>query len=158
MGSVTKEQGIICTAEEVRGLLDGSRTQIRRVIKPQPVVTKRGCPSWGTLGGKRIRNGPRSAFGGSMVTMTELIGEYCPYGVPGDRLWVRAKRQPSPGGGSWYEADYPSFGRIPDGYDSAWKPPSRMPREASRITLELTDVRANLDDEWAWALTVKVVK
>ncbi|CDN87367.1 hypothetical protein BN948_01789 [Hydrogenophaga intermedia] len=72
----------------------------------------------------------------------------CPYGQPGDRLWVREAwrtvaeadalppRDLTPAHRIWYEADgldQPGFGR--------YRPGMFMPRWASRILLEVTDVR-----------------
>lgn len=90
------EHPILFTGEMVRAILNDRKTQTRRVVKPQPKVSANGCPSWGhpKVDGKprgRIRNGPRFCAGGRNVTMTELIGEYCPYGQPGDKLWVRER-------------------------------------------------------------------
>lgn len=83
------ERPILFSGPMVRAILDGRKTQTRRVAKPQPTVTLSGCLSWKAPAGKRIPGGPRSCFGGRAVTATELIGEYCPHGQPGDRLWVR---------------------------------------------------------------------
>lgn len=64
----------------------------------------------------------------------------CPYGVAGDRLWVREtfalhdNRQPPI---IYYRADDPQKYES----DGAWKPSTQMPRWASRITLEITKVR-----------------
>lgn len=76
------------------------------------------------------------------------VGIKCPYGDPGDRLWVRETWQ------VWTEFDdtrprdlpaiarthvnYPADGNV---WDSRRRPSIHMPRRASRITLELTDVR-----------------
>lgn len=70
---------------------------------------------------------------------------HCPYGGPGDRLWVRETfNRTDPGGLNglyYYRADtgFP-WGDAYIGIE-AWKPSIFMPREASRITLEITDVR-----------------
>ena len=161
---MTKERPIIFSGAMVRAILADHKTQTRRVVKPQPIITERGCPSWGTPGGKRIRNGPRSAFGGSMVTMTELIGEYCPYGIPGDRLWGKETCMiwTRDDGAQNYGiprpviyADDPKWLTVqrdatrlrsegyPRGGISCWKLTSsiHMPRWASRILLEVTGVR-----------------
>jgi hypothetical protein len=73
----------------------------------------------------------------------------CPYGQPGDRLWVRETwNKFPPWEGYFYAADDHSFG-IGECDDSdhiephnlRWKPSIHMPREASRLTLEITEVR-----------------
>ena len=62
----------------------------------------------------------------------------CPYGQPGDRLWVRETFAVPPGSTEQAEAVYrASF----DPGDVTWTPSIHMPRWASRITLTITDVR-----------------
>lgn len=113
MTTAVRERPILFSGPMIRAILDGRKTQTRRVIKPQPVG------AWAAPG--------KTA---------------CPYGVPGDRLWVRETWRPSQTGeGSrcpaWYAADGA------DGEHVRWKPSIFMPRWASRITLEITriDVR-----------------
>jgi hypothetical protein len=65
----------------------------------------------------------------------------CPYGQPGDRLWVRetfrSKQQCGETIDWTYRADCPALTE----YLFPWKPPIFMPRQASRITLEIVSVR-----------------
>jgi hypothetical protein len=70
----------------------------------------------------------------------------CPFGLEGHRLWVRETfaapwgldyKFPSGESGIFYRADNPA--KFPD--DGSWKPSIFMPRKASRITLEITEVR-----------------
>lgn len=61
----------------------------------------------------------------------------CPYGKPGDRLWVRETWGNENGGGYLYKA---SHEHMTPG-DNRWRPSIHMPRAASRILLEITDVR-----------------
>jgi hypothetical protein len=65
-----KLRPIIFSGEMVRAILDGRKTQTRRVVKPQPT----GAPIYDPAIGWRFPGGPNIN---------------CPYGVPGDRLWVR---------------------------------------------------------------------
>jgi len=154
---------ILFSAPMVRAILDGRKTQTRRVVKPQPTVTENGCPRWGTYDGRKMHMVPRRAGGGSAVTMTDLIGEYCPYGRVGDQLWVRETWHPFGTGKhpNWmsdrvlYRADneglqpfdgcashpLPSPVEWSGRQTSAWKPSIFMPRWASRLTLEITSVR-----------------
>lgn len=80
-----KERPIPFNGEMVRAILDGRKTQTRRVVKPQP----RGI--WGSgvaLPGNSL--GVRSdAFHVHANVQSESRHLYCPYGKPGDRLWVR---------------------------------------------------------------------
>lgn len=61
------------------------------------------------------------------------IVDYCPFGQPGDRLWVRETFAHEPGVGTVYRADR--------GPRPKWTPSIHMPRSLSRITLEITDIR-----------------
>jgi hypothetical protein len=66
----------------------------------------------------------------------------CPYGVPGDRLWVRETFSPHPEfPGYIYRADRGGDYQGAAQGDFTWKPSIHMPRAASRITLEITDIR-----------------
>lgn len=150
-----KEHPILFSGPMVRALQDGSKTQTRRVVKPQPThfnpvgVPRRVIPTGGP---------------------SDVIR--CPYGQPGDRLWVRE---------SWQFYDWTEDGQpcarfaadnattwplripeeqadrlneiwaglsAPENYsidnharDRRWRPSIHMPRWASRITLEITGVR-----------------
>jgi hypothetical protein len=158
-----REHPIIFSAPMVRAILEGRKTQTRRVVKPQPNSGPNGSMvdlmggEWGLLDG-------------------DLSGNWrCPYGQPGDRLWCRE---------TWAETDrtdgvpvvtYAAGGCIAVGrkhgcaddyliHDYAltetpepdrWRPSIHMPRWASRITLEITDVRVqrvqdiSATDAWA---------
>ncbi len=88
------EYPILFTGDMVRAILDGRKTQTRRVIKPQPDVHPWGAWHWGYnlyKGDKRrIRCGPRSIGAGSKVPVGETLREYCPWGQAGEStLWVR---------------------------------------------------------------------
>jgi hypothetical protein len=149
-----RERPILFSGEMVRAILDGRKSVTRRVVKPQPVP------------------GDQRPF--SIIQREQRIlpsGEdfnnvRCPYGQPGDRLWVRetwgAGTRPCPSAG-WrdgieYRADMallqdeldllPLRSDVvpPDGFEwdsvrTGWHPSIHMPRWASRITLEITDVR-----------------
>jgi hypothetical protein len=149
-----KERPILFSGPMVRALLDGSKTQTRRVLKqavgPSLSVDcdDQGIAELSWLYG----DGP----GHDVNERTKRVS--CPYGVPGDRLWVRETFQ----GPMWEEStwdpdtDYhkPEFceyradgGPVPEYVDfednlhQGWKPSIHMPRWASRITLEVTGVR-----------------
>ena len=134
----TKERPILFSAPMVRALLDGSKTQTRRVVKPQPVYDGRFAGGW-KLKGKK---------GHEAATCSPFIAEVCPYGQPGDRLWVREsfahiyRDNSSPERRSFEDVAYMADGRgIDIGAYGSWKPSIHMPRWASRITLEITGVR-----------------
>jgi len=123
------ERPILFNGPMVRAILDGRKTQTRRVVKPQP----KGTPELGGFG--------RLWFDGRDDMQ-------CPYGVRGDRLWVREAwksnstfndqppRDIPPGCRVFYLAD-PSYS--PDA--ARYRHARFMPRWASRITLEVTGVR-----------------
>lgn len=75
----------------------------------------------------------------------KLTTDGCPYGIPGDRLWVREAWAPlstfDPTElGYLYRADHHKGLEKKDG-DQKWKPSIHMPRAASRITLEITGLK-----------------
>lgn len=146
-----RERPILFSGPMVRALIDGRKTQTRRIVKPQPEQQEGRGPSWGTPGGPRIPNGPRFAGGGRKVSMTDLIGQYCPYGAPGDRLWVRETCSlmtidPVAGAVSRSLSTEEARQRTRFAADGTepygrWTPAIHMPRWASRLTLEVTGVR-----------------
>jgi len=142
-----KERPILFSAPMVRALLDGSKTQTRRVVKPQPEWDGK----WFQWGGHK----PNSKYGacaGNSLSTTFWMLDACPYGKPGDRLWVRetwahdaesveqcrAAHEDAMGGGT-YGPYYRATESAPDTLH--WRPSIHMPRWASRITLEVTGVR-----------------
>ncbi|AVO94096.1 hypothetical protein [Klebsiella pneumoniae] len=142
-----KERGMIFNGEMVRAILDGRKTQTRRIIKD--------C----TVGRDQISKFiqiEKKFIGCYPEDVPELIRECCPYGVPGDRIWVReAFRVHSRATdvatlvykaserNSWTEQTH----RVPvavcnkPATPEKWTPSLHMPRWASRILLEITDVR-----------------
>ena len=129
MDSKVKERGIVLHAHEVRGVLDGRQTQIRRVVKPQPDDdAKITMGEIGTsLGVAYIGN----ATSGGIVTRVP-----CPYGRPGERLWV--KETFAIADSPKRHVEYAADGRLAM---LKYSPSIHMPRWASRITLEITGVR-----------------
>lgn len=122
-----KERPIIFSTEMVRAILDGRKTQTRRVIKPQPYYE--GSPPWNWKCKQMIWSRCYEA------TLKKEMYIACPYGQVGDRLWVREAFFPIPHTKEvWYKADDVS-GNV------TWKPSIHMPRRASRILLEITKIR-----------------
>ena len=124
-----KERPILFSAPMVRALLNGSKTQTRRAVKPSPVADIRFC------GGAYIPTNKH----GDIAVEAPHIASFSPYGQPGDRLWVRE---------TFIDASSALHSCViyrADGDDQAcgqsWKPSIFMPRWASRIMLEITDVR-----------------
>ncbi|CAG0966332.1 hypothetical protein MTYP_01013 [Methylophilaceae bacterium] len=124
---------ILFSTPMVRAILDGRKTQTRRVIKPQPD----GGVQNGVIG-------PLNGVGNLLV---------CRLGQPGDRLWVRETfcpiypQNPNYNGGNPIEYDYAATYKHGDrlgdsiGIKKKWAPSIHMPRAASRITLEITGIR-----------------
>lgn len=158
----TKTRSIHLYGNEVRGIRDGRQTQIRRVVKPQPV--------WGGTPSCRWLDCNVEPEDQRYGVWRESGDVPCPYGVPGDRLWVKEafyidllsyargplpKNMPAeiaeghPAGGSWlyYRADGECCQQIPECCCSEypgktpWRSSIHMPRWASRLTLEVADVR-----------------
>lgn len=135
-----KEKPIIFTGDMVKAILEGRKSMTRRPLKPQPKVHE-----WQ---GKKF------------------IAEKCPYGVPGDRLWVRETwalifngedclhsedEDPCPCEACHIEYRTDTNSKYPAGWEEdearsnddapKWRPSIHMSRWASRITLEITNVR-----------------
>lgn len=149
------ERGILFSGPMVKALLTGTKTQTRRVVKPQPDRVRDGEPYW-NVGGYRVYS-----FRG--VTNPLRMGTHnplaCPYGKPGDILFVRESFQPiladgvkfrdaDYGNGNGYAIRYPATDGVIDFYDEvndritcSVKPSIHLPKWASRIWLEITDVR-----------------
>nr|DAP97650.1 MAG TPA: ASCH domain protein [Caudoviricetes sp.] len=163
-----KERPVIFNGEMVRAILDGRKTQTRRVMKPQPEPCYRGGHWWPSNAFKtmlhieeQMQNG-QSGWKG-------LAGDACPFGQVGDRLWVRETFAvlgnedgcPIDWDGNlikgdekqaariykascWQEPGNYGLWSIPDRdtqYEGTWRPSIHMPRWASRILLEITAVR-----------------
>jgi hypothetical protein len=152
-----KERPILFSGPMVRALLAGTKTQTRRVVKPQPPAE---CSriDVGPYHPTIIRRGEEEpgpeTFGA--FTHDGEWGVRCPYGRPGGRLWVRENGWERPhrtarmmrdGADTWprYEYDAEPLMCWEDGELKrlSWKrrPSIHMPRWASRITLEITGVR-----------------
>ena len=143
-----KEHGMIFNADMVRAILDGRKTQTRRIMKPQPEPCPRGGHWWRSNVFKtmlhvedEMQNG-KGGWGG-------LVGDACPFGDVGDRIWVRetwAEAGASAPDLKLYRANYPEhvpsiYENVPPAEEIRWTPSIHMPRWASRILLEITGVR-----------------
>lgn len=138
-----KERPILFSAPMVRAILDGSKTQTRRVVKPLPAADQSPQLVVGSSGFHFVLDQTPMTY-----PNVRRIRWDCPYGQPGDRLWVRETFAKIIGqSGGWIETDYRatySHGdRLGDslGIKKRWTPAIHMPRAASRITLEVTGVR-----------------
>lgn len=132
-----KERPILFTAPMVRAILDGSKTQTRRIDKYMSKYPPAMQPDLGLLA--------KSKHGESLLTATweatngKFTASFCPYGKVGDRLWAR-EAFCFPNGQdkiAWYRAD----SEWANDALVKWKPSIHMPRRTSRILLEITGVR-----------------
>lgn len=129
-----KERPIIFSAQMVRAILSGAKTQTRRVMKVR-------CHS--ICEGDDGKLWPWSED----AELAEDFWHPCPFGKPGDRLWVRETFAAAIYSDGMRLVEYKADRSLSDfdGYDDPaggrWRPSIHMPRWASRITLEITDVR-----------------
>lgn len=156
------ERGMIFNGEMVRAILDGRKTQTRRIMKIQPEHSG--------LGLRRVTDSKNGNDDGKYFwSSSDACGLKarsksftCPFGAVGDRIWVRETFQ-----GPLFDYEqmesyledsskfekpefcqYAADGKpAPEYYDAddnlrhGWRPSIHMPRWASRILLEITDVR-----------------
>lgn len=137
------ERPILFSAPMVRALLAGTKTQTRRVVKPIPRWAEQFpiCKPDVMAAGHQIWwwNGEHDGVG---------VSQDCPYGAPGDVLWVKETYRLTSGDDALkpsdarrearYAADHGAA--IPAGFGKL-RPSIHMPRWASRISLTITDVR-----------------
>lgn len=137
-GFEMKEKPILFKGEMVRAILEGNKTQTRRIVKG---FTPPNCN--GNHEG-RIEDGfCKWYLDGNLATLpVEWIK--VPFGTVGDRLWVRETFSPhpeAPGFGYLYRADRGGDYQGAVQGDFKWKPSIFCTRSASRITLEIVSVR-----------------
>jgi oligoribonuclease NrnB/cAMP/cGMP phosphodiesterase (DHH superfamily) len=159
-----EERPILFSGAMVQAILEGRKTQTRRIVK-----------HYGTNLIRRVSGPSRDGtfdfiFPDELDPAKDGIGHLvkCPYGQPGDRLWVREtwKPHPDPVNNALIIYKTTDGGCWPD---LPWRPSIHMPRWASRILLEITGVRVerlqeisekdaiaegieriNAGDHWAW--------
>ena len=139
------EKSIVVADWEARAFVEGRKTQIRRLVKPQPYLDCVGIVTHGKEWLQRIPDGDGKVF--HLANVTERLK--CPFGQPGDRLWVKERWWPlyqeEGQQGVLYEADraliMPKFWN--EGYlkeaankgKDGFRPAQQMNAWASRITL-----------------------
>jgi hypothetical protein len=152
-----KERGWPAHAHEIRAILDGRQSQFRRALSFQP------NPEFTDFAGPEMYAPTEVDSEGEEYPGEEVFGIYCkdgqwglpcPFGKPGDRLWVRetfgqmrwdclTSRRPAEVRTVYKAGPHPFDKDVPHGWqkENRWRPSVQMPRRASRITLEMTDVR-----------------
>ncbi len=153
---MSRERAIIFSGPMVRAILEGRKTQTRRVLREQPTVweTRRVC-------GVDVWKAGKYQYWPPGVTNASMPGEVhphawggrehlarCPYGVPGDRLWVRETLRQNLMHEWTYALDAAPVLADDETAAVVWAhhkdsnacPSIYMPRWASRITLEVVSV------------------
>lgn len=133
-----KTRPIIFQPDMVKAILDGRKSQTRRVVKPQPQKQHHMAKD------PDLSREGRNIVPWAVLTNAGNVVESfikCPYGVPGDRLWVRETfafhnfcYPKSEGARITYKADREVHG-------IKWKPSIHMPFTYCRLTLEITNIR-----------------
>jgi len=124
-----KERPILFNTEMVKAILEGRKTQTRRVIKDQP------------LSGRSIKHYSDNEWvvysdSDPIVTLYTIK---CPYGQVGDRLWVREMWDYT---GQGLDCVYKADAKPTDIFPwEKYRPSIFMPRWASRITLEIVEIK-----------------
>lgn len=146
---MSRERPILFSAPMVRAILAGTKTQTRRALRkqfaPDAVVAEVAAT---TPEGWQMSGHSGLWWDDADACIDDAIR--CPYGQPGDRLWVRETFMHEPADYCWeasvsipcrpastvYRADFPESQP-----GEGWTPSIHMPRSLSRITLEVTGIR-----------------
>lgn len=135
------EKPILFSGEMVRAILAGRKTQTRRTVKKQPITGD-------------VKPTKDNGIWSSQTDRSVVSYFACPYGQPGDRLWIKETFRLSESNDcACYEPCGCKVG-VPiyratanmereEKTDPPWKPSIFMPRKYSRITLEIEAVRAD---------------
>jgi hypothetical protein len=132
-----KESPILFSGSMVRAILAGTKTQTRRIVNPQPIAD--AMWSGGFYLQSKAVNTALKTFNDARGAPLQGDPTPCPYGAPGDRLWVRESWQSHIG--TYGESLVYAYRATDDERAGPWRPSIHMPRAAARITLEVTDVR-----------------
>ncbi len=136
---MSEERPILFGGPMIKAILECRKTMTRRVIKPD------------ISSGFDAGHGPEDAKAGYPFVEDEYgnfhkATDFCPYGKPGELMWVRETFGPGLGdnptptlGYVAYRADGEYPARLKDTH--VWRPSIFMPRWASRITLKITEAR-----------------
>ena len=130
-GASPKACPILVSAPIVRALFEGRKTQTRRLFKPQPVSPGEGAYFDAYNGGPQWNWWAPD----NKQYLSQIIR--CSYGKPGDLLWVQEAVACECRHAPIYKADL----SLDDAALWRFRPSIHMPRWASRLTLELTEVR-----------------
>ncbi|MGR3292529.1 MAG: hypothetical protein ACUZ9M_00775 [Candidatus Scalindua sp.] len=139
-----KERPILFNTAMVKALLDGRKTQTRRIIKPQPAIEENGNWKWPHKAKGILR------YGSEIGYMKKQLPECAKYQV-GDRLYVKEEIFVHCGGlGKEFGTQFGYINNpekelrtvyVSYEYSHSYRPASRMPKYAVRIWLEVAGVR-----------------
>ena len=157
MTTPTKERPILFTGAMVRAILDGSKTQTRRILKLPPMQPwQSGSKGWRFIEcDHSIEDCDNFVAGfsdgqGTIIDIKCRYGKpaFVPFNRPADRLWVREMWSVSSAHDCLSPKDIPSSAKVEYAADGSsgyifgkGRPSIFMPRWASRITLEITAIR-----------------
>jgi hypothetical protein len=140
-----RERGILFSGPMVAAILAGRKTQTRRVVKSEHAPD---VEAWAFADDTGLW---RMGVYGEGGAAADMGGIRCPFGVPGDRLWVRETHAIVPRTAYWHDMSIPhaehgdewaiyraGWTRSPP---TRWRPSIHMPRWASHLTLEVVSVR-----------------
>lgn len=134
---------MLFSSRMIKALLAGAKSQTRRILTPQPEHLQRH--EWK---GKVLYDAEHRIWWWKQHHFENLIdfedgrrelAQLCRYGIAGDRLWVKETFAPNdPPSGYVYRAD---GAHLYDRHPVKWTPAIFCSRDASRITLDITNVR-----------------
>ncbi|TPE43953.1 ASCH domain-containing protein [Pontibacter mangrovi] len=124
MSTQVKERPILFSTEMVQAILEGRKTQTRRILKKDSAEA---------LDRQDKQN---------QEAMISIASQLCPYGKPGDRLWVRETLYFDTCGNEWcYQADNSPVTTADITSSRKAIPSIHMPKAACRLLLEITNIR-----------------
>jgi hypothetical protein len=132
-----RERGIIMSRPMVLATKADLKDETRRLSGLEKVNQK---PDKWRFGGFKSEPDAKGRLVARFVHVYEELPNIhvaCPYGAPGDRLWLRETCRLDEATGWWYAADF-EFGELEA---HRWTPAVHMPRRACRITADLREVR-----------------
>ena len=129
-GKAVTSRPILFSGAMVQAILAGKKTQTRRTLAPR--IAELDPLLWTPK-----RPGAWTASDPNDQQEQEV---YSPYGEPGDQLWIKETFQSTGDYSAIYRADYAFAPTAEKENGVVWTPSIHMPRWASRITLEVTDV------------------
>ncbi len=143
-----KERPILFSGPMVRAILAGTKSQTRRIVKPQP-PEGHVWAGWCVTSTCRADEGKAVWAASREPLLRDPHRVRCPYGRPGDRLYVKESirriGKPSDDDERLCESEYIADGTRTAAYCWPWEnkalPSIHCPRSLSRITLEIVSVR-----------------